>query len=96
MINNGKGGANTKTGLIFEGKTDLATGIIVNSQGGGGGAVVVVVVVGGMVVVVVKEYPHQSPITQEGHGLLNGPLPKSALNKAASVPSTSWSQSKSP
>ncbi len=25
MIKNGKGGGNTKTGLIFEGKTDLAT-----------------------------------------------------------------------
>ena len=25
MIKNGKGGGNTKTGLVFEGKTDLAT-----------------------------------------------------------------------
>ena len=25
MIRNGKGGGNTKTGLIFEGKTDLET-----------------------------------------------------------------------
>ena len=25
MIKNGKGGGNTKTGLIFEGKTDLGT-----------------------------------------------------------------------
>lgn len=25
MIKNGKGGGNTKTGLIFEGETDLAT-----------------------------------------------------------------------
>ena len=25
MIKGGKGGGNTKTGLIFEGKTDLAT-----------------------------------------------------------------------
>lgn len=25
MIYNGKGGGNTKTGLVFEGKTDLAT-----------------------------------------------------------------------
>ena len=32
MIKNGKGGGNTKTGLIFEGKTDLAT--FLNSQNG--------------------------------------------------------------
>ena len=32
MIKNGKGGGNTKTGLIFEGKTDLAT--FLNSQRG--------------------------------------------------------------
>lgn len=32
MIKNGKGGGNTKTGLIFEGKTDLAT--FLNSQPG--------------------------------------------------------------
>lgn len=32
MIKNGKGGGNTKTGLIFEGKTDLAT--FLNSQKG--------------------------------------------------------------
>lgn len=32
MIKNGKGGGNTKTGLIFEGKTDLAT--FLNSQSG--------------------------------------------------------------
>lgn len=25
MVKNGKGGGNTKTGLIFEGKTDLST-----------------------------------------------------------------------
>ena len=25
MIKNGKGGGNTKTGLVFEGKTDLST-----------------------------------------------------------------------
>ena len=25
MIRNGKGGANTKTGLVFEGKTDLSS-----------------------------------------------------------------------
>ena len=25
MIKNGKGGGNTKTGLVFEGKTDLGT-----------------------------------------------------------------------
>lgn len=25
MIKNGKGGGNTRTGLVFEGKTDLAT-----------------------------------------------------------------------
>ena len=25
MIKNGKGGGNTKTGLVFEGKTDLTT-----------------------------------------------------------------------
>ena len=25
MIKNGKGGGNTRTGLIFEGKTDLST-----------------------------------------------------------------------
>ena len=30
MIKNGKGGANTMTGLIFEGKTDLAT--FINTQ----------------------------------------------------------------
>ena len=32
MILNGKGGANTKTGLVFEGKTDLAT--FLNNQKG--------------------------------------------------------------
>lgn len=32
MIKNGKGGGNTKTGLVFEGKTDLAT--FLNSQNG--------------------------------------------------------------
>ena len=32
MIKNGKGGGNTKTGLVFEGKTDLAT--FLNSQEG--------------------------------------------------------------
>lgn len=32
MIKNGKGGGNTKTGLIFEGKTDLAT--FLDSQDG--------------------------------------------------------------
>lgn len=32
MILNGKGGANTKTGLVFEGKTDLAT--FLNEQKG--------------------------------------------------------------
>lgn len=32
MIRNGKGGGNTRTGLIFEGKTDLAT--FLNSQKG--------------------------------------------------------------
>ncbi|MDU5923996.1 MAG: PD-(D/E)XK nuclease superfamily protein [Finegoldia magna] len=32
MILNGKGGANTKTGLVFEGKTDLAT--FLNKQKG--------------------------------------------------------------
>ena len=32
MIKNGKGGGNTKTGLIFEGKTDLAT--FLNGQPG--------------------------------------------------------------
>lgn len=32
MIKNGKGGGNTKTGLIFEGKTDLAT--FLNNQKG--------------------------------------------------------------
>ena len=32
MIKNGKGGGNTKTGLIFEGKTDLAT--FLNKQRG--------------------------------------------------------------
>lgn len=32
MIKNGKGGGNTKTGLVFEGKTDLAT--FLNSQPG--------------------------------------------------------------
>ncbi|MCM1308838.1 MAG: hypothetical protein NC223_09605 [Butyrivibrio sp.] len=32
MIKNGKGGGNTKTGLVFEGKTDLAT--FLNSQDG--------------------------------------------------------------
>lgn len=32
MIKNGKGGGNTKTGLVFEGKTDLAT--FLNSQSG--------------------------------------------------------------
>ena len=32
MIKNGKGGGNTKTGLIFEGKTDLA--IFLNNQKG--------------------------------------------------------------
>lgn len=32
MIKNGKGGGNTKTGLVFEGKTDLAT--FLNSQKG--------------------------------------------------------------
>ena len=32
MIRNGKGGGNTKTGLVFEGKTDLAT--FLNSQEG--------------------------------------------------------------
>lgn len=32
MIKNGKGGGNTKTGLIFEGKTDLAT--LLNGQPG--------------------------------------------------------------
>lgn len=30
MIKNGKGGGNTKPGLVFEGKTDLAT--FLNSQ----------------------------------------------------------------
>lgn len=34
MIKNGKGGGNTKTGLIFEGKTDLAT--FLNGQSGYG------------------------------------------------------------
>ena len=32
MIKGGKGGGNTKTGLVFEGKTDLAT--FLNSQDG--------------------------------------------------------------
>lgn len=32
MIKNGKGGGNTKTGLIFEGKTDLAT-FLANQKG---------------------------------------------------------------
>jgi len=32
MINKGKGGSNTKTGLVFEGKTDLST--FLNSQKG--------------------------------------------------------------
>lgn len=32
MIKNGKGGGNTKTGLVFEGKTDLAT--FLNDQKG--------------------------------------------------------------
>ncbi len=32
MIKNGKGGGNTKTGLVFEGKTDLST--FLNSQEG--------------------------------------------------------------
>lgn len=32
MIKNGKGGGNTKTGLVFEGKTDLAT--FLNCQNG--------------------------------------------------------------
>ena len=32
MIKNGKGGGNTKTGLVFEGKTDLAT--FLNDQNG--------------------------------------------------------------
>lgn len=32
MIKNGKGGGNTKTGLVFEGKTDLAT--FLDSQNG--------------------------------------------------------------
>ena len=32
MIKNGKGGGNTKTGLVFEGKTDLAT--FLNNQNG--------------------------------------------------------------
>ena len=32
MIKNGKGGGNTKTGLIFEGKTDLAS--FLNGQRG--------------------------------------------------------------
>lgn len=32
MIKNGKGGGNTKTGLVFEGKTNLAT--FLNSQDG--------------------------------------------------------------
>ena len=32
MIRNGKGGGNTKTGLVFEGKTDLAT--FLNEQPG--------------------------------------------------------------
>lgn len=32
MIKNGKGGGNTKTGLVFEGKTDLAT--FLSSQNG--------------------------------------------------------------
>lgn len=32
MIKNGKGGGNTKTGLVFEGKTDLAT--FLNEQNG--------------------------------------------------------------
>ena len=32
MIKNGKGGGNTKTGLVFEGKTDLAT--FLNNQEG--------------------------------------------------------------
>ena len=32
MIKNGKGGGNTKTGLVFEGKTDLAT--FLNNQAG--------------------------------------------------------------
>lgn len=32
MIKNGKGGGNTKTGLVFEGKTDLAT--FLNNQSG--------------------------------------------------------------
>ena len=32
MIKNGKGGGNTKTGLVFEGKTDLTT--FLNNQDG--------------------------------------------------------------
>lgn len=32
MIKNGKGGGNTKTGLVFDGKTDLAT--FLNTQNG--------------------------------------------------------------
>ena len=45
---------------------------------------------------IIYSYIHQSPTSQAGQGLLYPPLPKSALNSEASIPSTSVSQSKSP